>query len=118
MTGWPADDAVGTPARQLLRIVAPESAKDVVAAALKDGAVYQVERARIRSRNGGESDVAITVAPIMRRGKPSGVVAVLGSPLVPDGAGASQLEALAAVWAVLADAPASRMALSASSKRR
>ena len=105
-TGWPADDAVGKPGRQVLRILAPEGAKDVFAAVLGDGAVYQVERARIRSRNGQESDVAITVAPIMRRGRPGGVVAVLGSPLAPDGAGTSQLAALAAVWAVLADAPA------------
>ena len=105
-TGWPADDAVGKPASQVVRIVAPESAKDVLATSLGDGAVYQVERARIRSRDGRESAVAITVAPVMRHGRATGVVAVLGNPLVPDADGASQLEALAAVWAVAAEAPA------------
>ena len=104
-TGWPADDAVGKPARQVVRIVAPKSATDVLTAALVDGAVYQVERARIRSRDGRESDVAVTVAPVMRGGRPAGVVAVLGDPLAPDD-GAADLEALTAVWAVLADAPA------------
>lgn len=105
-TGWPADDAVGKPASQVVRIVEPSSAKDVLAASLVDGAVYQVERARIRSRDGRESAVAITVAPVMRDGRPSGVVAVLGNPLVPEADGASQLEALGAVWAVAAEAPA------------
>ena len=42
-TGWPADDAVGKPASQVVRIVAPKSATDVLNAALGDGAVYQVE---------------------------------------------------------------------------
>ena len=107
-TGWPADDGIGKPGGQVLRVVAPDGAQDVLATAHRDGAIYQLQRARIRRRDGRESDVAITVAPIMRDGKPGGALAVIGAPAVPSEGAAAGLEALGAVWEVLADAPAPR----------
>ena len=104
-TGWPADDALGKPAREVLRVIAPPNAREVLASALSDGAVYHVAHARIRRRNGTETTVGMTVAPVMKRGRPSGAVVVLGRPADSADRGAAELDGLAAAAAVVADAP-------------
>ena len=49
-TGWPADDGIGKPGGQVLRVVAPDGAQDVLATAHRDGAIYQLQRARREQR--------------------------------------------------------------------